>query len=76
MFPEAPAWANDAAGATFHRTADFGAGTINFMTDVGFGLSSPFLYGYRTFTGGSFANDYRMHLQQKSNLRSDVQSFM
>jgi RHS repeat-associated protein len=76
MFPNSPAWANDAAGAGFHRTADFGAGTINFMSDVGFGLSSTFLYGYRTFTGGSFANDYKMHWLEKANLRSDVQSFM
>ena len=47
---------------------------------VSFRQESPvFRHGevqYRTFAGGSFANDYKMHQQQKANLKSDVQNFM
>ena len=76
MFPEASAQTNDAAGAVFHKTAGFAADTINFVSDIGFGLSSPFLYTYRSVAGGSFANDYQNHLLSKACLRTDIQNLM
>ena len=76
MFPEASAQTNDAAGAVFHKTAGFAADTINFVSDIGFGLSSPFLYTYRSVAGGSFANDYQNHLLAKTYLQTDIQNLM
>ncbi len=68
--------AYDAGGAALHKAADFGAGSINFISDIGFGLSTPFLYGYRSFTGEVLQMITVCICTKKNNLRTDVQNLM
>ncbi|NGX56370.1 MAG: tRNA3(Ser)-specific nuclease WapA [Candidatus Anoxychlamydiales bacterium] len=68
--------ANISAGI-LHESAMFAVNGAMLISDVGFVLSSPFLWSYHGLGGnGSFSNDYLLHLSETRNISFAAENFI